>query len=407
MRAVLGTVALASLANLLAWAQPLESVDRPPFDLAAPVAPVTFDAWRFIQRTDQLLEYVQTFPSPLPTGDAVNDRVTVRAFLPGDRPGPYPTIVLLHYLGAGDDRFERRAAARLARRGFASVLVHLPYHLERTPAGRRSGELAVVPDVARLRMTLAQSVLDVRRTLDWIQTRPEFQSREIGIAGVSLGAIIAAGVAGTDPRVNPCAFLLGGIDVAHLLWNSSRVSAQRDALRGQGWTEERVSGVLRDVEPATYLRPQPGRLSLVLRAQFDTVVPSRCTETLITALGDPSVVTLATGHFGGVFAEGPVLNEVGEFFTAAFRGQRREGPGRLSAPTLRFAIQGTAGRGVDAAIGFDLWRSNARRDIFVPLFLTPRGLRLTPSVNLGGGFSAGISLDRQGLSPSVTWSVVL
>ena len=408
-RALLGALVLAVgfLGIARAQAEPAPVAPVAPINLAAPLPPVTFEDWRFVRGDDQTQEFAMAFPSPLPSGDPTNDRVTLRVVLPTDRPGPHQVIVLLHYLGAGDDRFERRAAARLARRGFASVLVALPYHLERTPPGRRSGELAVVPDVPRIRLTLAQAILDVRRTMDWVQTRPEFQSKQVGLAGVSLGAIVAAGVAGTDPRAHPCAFLLGGIEVAHLLWNSSRVAAQRDTLRRQGWTEDRAAETLADVEPLSYLRPDPNRISLVVQARFDTVVPKLCTQSLITALGNADVVTLDTGHFGGVFAEGPVLNEVGDFFTAAFRGQRRTGPTKLPAPTLRLAIQGAVGRGLDVGIGFDLWRSNARRDVFVPLLLTPRGLRLSPSVNVGGGFSLGASIDRSGVAPCFTWSVVL
>ncbi|MFX9638786.1 hypothetical protein ABTO85_20010, partial [Acinetobacter baumannii] len=79
--------------------------------------------------------------------------------------GPVPVVVLLHYWGAPDTKVEDEIAQLLARRGIAAVAMPLPYHLGRSPMGRRSGELAIVPDPRSLNQTMTQAVLDVQRTI--------------------------------------------------------------------------------------------------------------------------------------------------------------------------------------------------------------------------------------------------
>ena len=170
-----------------------------------------------------------------------------------------PVVVVLHYWGASDQKAEVSLANDLLRRGIAAVLMPLPYHLSRTPAGYRSGQLAIQADPKVLVATMSQAVLDVRRTVDWIETRPEFDSRHIGIVGTSLGSLVAANSYGVESRFGPAAFVVGGADFAHIIWNSSRVVTQREDLRRRGYTEERMRDELKPIEPLEFLSARRAR----------------------------------------------------------------------------------------------------------------------------------------------------
>ena len=373
-------------------------------------APVAFEPWREIDRDDAIREFVETFPSAFVSGVPENDTVPLRILLPRSAAGPVPVVLVTHYWGASDLRAERALGEDLAARGIAAAILTLPYHLSRTPKGRRSGELAIVPDVPVLRGTIQQAVLDVRRSMDFLDSRGEFQKAPRGISGTSLGALVGILSYGVDSRITHAAFILGGADFAGILWNSSRVQPQRDALRRRGYTEARLRGELADVEPLTYLpRAAPGRTFLI-SAKYDTVVPGGNSALLAKALGDPLRVQIDTGHYGGIFVQRKALREVARFFGDEMTGTAYVPPRRLVSPTLRVGAIYALPNGFDLAGGLDLFHFDPRGDGFASLMITARG----PQVFLGRmvlpGFSLGAFGRFAGHSPlgfGVFWSAVL
>lgn len=372
-----------------------------------PVPPISFSEW-VPERVDddEQEEFRLQFPSVVTTGNVQNDQVTLRVILPRRRSGPVPVVVLLHYWGAADQRVERSLAGDLARKGVASAMVALPYHMERTPPGARSGERAILPDPEHLVGTMTQAVLDVRRAVDFLVTRPELDSQRIGLAGTSLGSIVGSLVYALEPRIGTAAFMLGGVDLAHILWHSSRVVKVRDELRKDGYTEDRLRVALSAVEPMNYLKERRGR-AFVIGGKFDTVVPPADTQKLIDAMPGAETLWLDTGHYGGVFVQRRVMKLVAEFFAVEFSTGGFVPPKKLYAPTLRIAVQANTESGMQVGIGIDLWRSNARGDFFSSFVLTPRGPQLFFGARIDRGLAIGGFATPKRFSPGVFWSTVL
>jgi cephalosporin-C deacetylase-like acetyl esterase len=368
---------------------------------------IDFPAWKPVETTDEATEYEVAFPSAVVSRFPVNNMVPLRIFIPQIGKGPFPVVLVLHYWGATDLRPERSLASELARRGIASALMTLPYHLTRTPPGMRSGQLAIEPDVARLKLTTIQSVLDVRRSIDYLATRPELDVSRLGISGTSLGALVTALSFAVDSRIQYAAFLLGGADFANILWNSSRVVLQRDALRRQGYTEEKLAKELTDIEPLTYLPQRKEGHTFIISAKFDTVVPKQATDELVAALPDPKVLYLETGHYGGIFVQRRLMREVANYFGAEFGMKPYAPPGEIYAPTLRVGIRASAPDGFDLAAGIDLLKFDRKGDAFASLLVTPRG----PSLFLGRKFTPVISIGAfaspKSFGVGIFWSTVL
>ncbi|MEJ5171766.1 MAG: alpha/beta hydrolase family protein, partial [Fimbriimonadales bacterium] len=184
-----------------------DAEDAPP-SIETPPPPIAFPSWRRFESLTGPAEYRASFPSAFVSGVPSNDTVHLSAYLPEDRPGPYPAVIVLHYLGADDLRPTRLLAEELNQRGIAAVLLTLPYHIQRTPPGAKSGEKALSDDPARIRDVVLQSVLDVRRTLDFLSGRPEIAKGAFGVAGISLGAVIASLAYSVDPRLQRAAIVL-------------------------------------------------------------------------------------------------------------------------------------------------------------------------------------------------------
>lgn len=353
------------------------------------------------------MNYRIVLPSAYPAANPENATMPLIAVVPKAGQRPFPVVVVLHYWGATDRRVERSMASRLAQRGIASVLVTLPYHLERTPAGTRSGELAIQPDPDKLRATMTQGAWDIRRTVDWIQSREEFRHDAIGVMGTSLGSIMASLAFGLDERLGCACFVLGGADLAGLIWNSSRAVGPRDTLRRQGWTEATLREALAPVEPLTYLRPG-ARPSFIIGARFDSVVPPANVEKLRDGLGDPAQLWIDTGHYGGALVESGLLRAAANFFAASFAGRPYAPPGRLYAPTLRFGVAASGDRGVQVGLGLDVWRAKADGGgPFASALLTPRGPQLFVGTQVSKGLSLGITILPKRTTWGAFWNFVL
>jgi len=367
---------------------------------------ITFQSLKTVARTEYVEEGELTFPSAWGTQYPENDQVKLHVFLPTDRMGSVPVVVALHYWGATDLALEREMAEQLAENGMATVVMPLPYHLSRTPKGTRSGELAVRADVQALRSMMIQSVLDVRRTLDWIDSRDEFKKGSVGIVGTSLGALVASTSFGIDKRFGSGAFLLGGADFAHLIWKSSRVVLQREELRREGFTEDRLRTELQPIEPLTYIKLD-GRKSLVVAGRYDTIVPQACTDKLIAALGKPETVWLDTGHYGGMFVQRRLVQLVARFFRSVFENEDFVAPKSFYAPTIRLGLQWNPETGTQVAAGLDVWRSNATAESFGTIMATPRGMQGFLGHRIGRDFAFGVSVLPKKTTFGVFWSVVL
>ncbi len=374
-----------------------------------PLPVIRFNDW---QQTDDLefgAEFDVTFPSAFKTGIPNNDTVPLKVLIPSDPafPGPYPVVLILHYWGATDLRAEFSLASDLNSRGIAAAIMTLPYHLERTPPGHRSGDLAVPATPEGIKQSSTQAVLDIRRSIDFLKSRSEFKSTRTGISGTSLGSLMAALAYGIDTRIDFGAFVLGGANFAHILWSSSRVTPQREALRHAGYTEEALRQYLTPVEPLTYLPRKAPTATFVVGARYDTVVSPKSTQELIDVLPGVRTMTLETGHYGGIFVERKVLREVSNFFYNSFKDRPFEAPKKLYAPTIRLGIKSDSSNGVDVGVGIDLVRFDPLGQNYLNFFLTPKGPQLILAHQIGTGFAIGATGSSRGAGVGLFWSTVL
>lgn len=369
--------------------------------------PMTFAPWREVDQTEDESEYLEEFPSPIVSPYPTNNVVPLRIFLPANASGPLPVVLVLHYWGAVDLKNERAMAQELNRANIAAAVMTLPYHLGRTPPGRRSGDMAIEPDPRSLVATMTQAVLDTRRSIDFLESRPEFDHRRVGLAGTSLGAVVAALTYAVDERITHVTFILGGVNLAHIVWDSSLLVRQRDVLRRRGFSEEKLRDAIESIEPLKYLSTRKPTSSLVIGGQYDTVIPKRSTEELIESLTAPKVLWLDTGHYGGIFVQRRLMREVAKYFEAEFAGGSFTVPKNLYAPTIRIGVKVDTGNGFDLGVGLDLLKFDKKGDRFTTLFLTPKGLQLFLGQTVFTGLSFGVIGSSNKIGVGVLWSAVL
>ncbi len=376
-------------------------------DLRAPLDPVFPSRLVTGVRQDGYIEYRVEFPSAFMSRYPANNTVYAWWLVPAERTGRVPTVVLLHSLGIRRPELEMGLARELVRNGIAVFLMTLPYHMQRTPPGHGSGDLILSGDVPLLREAAIQATWDVRRAFDWLQRQPETDPERMALVGISLGALLGATALAAEPRVHSAVLILGGADLAHVLWDSVLAIRARARLRREGYTLERLREELAPVEPLNLLTPELGEKTFVIGARFDIVVPTEDTEKLIRALGNPKVFWLNTGHFGGGLVQRPLFRTVRQYLQARFEGRNPGGEPNVLAPTLRIGAIYSSGRDFRLALGTDLWRSDKNGTLFVSGVLTPRGGSLFAGVRLRLGFSAGAEITPKRTYGAIFWHFVL
>lgn len=263
------------------------------------------------------------FSSPLPSGIPVNDMVQGFLYLPGG-PGPHPAAVVLHNLLAlGDARFERGLAESLARAGYVTVFMDLPFHLRRSPTGVSNGALFIRSDLRQTVRNVKQAAADASALVRWLSERPDVDPKRIGMAGVSMGGFITHLVMGQNFRVRSGVTVVAGGDVAGLIWKSHAgvARAVKNRLEGQGITREMAAERLAEVEPTEYANCIAPRPVLMVNATDDLIVPRSSVEAMARALGDPPQLWLPTNHFGIVLLPDRLYRLTRDFLDTTLSGR--------------------------------------------------------------------------------------
>jgi dienelactone hydrolase len=241
---------------------------------------------------------------------AHDQRVTAILALPAKSSGSVPAVILLAGSGGHKDTdYIRFAADMLATLGIASLAVDAQYHGDRARKGR-SGDIHLIHSCTN-RDAWIQTVVDLRRAVDYLQTRKEIDSKRIGYLGVSQGAILGGTFLGVEPRLAAaCLALPAGGTVAYA--------------KAQGlYKPENAARIERNAaltDPVHFVGAFAPRPLLVLAASRDELIPRSATEALYAAAGEPKQIRwYNSGH---VLPPNALLVDAKRFFSERLGPQK-------------------------------------------------------------------------------------
>ena len=213
------------------------------------------------------------------------------------KPGKSPAIILLH--GLGGDKNQLQALAMLLNgKGYITVAIDVAGHGDRPKVkGKPIGE----QDLEGMRTIAAQTVQDLRRTVDYLSSREDIDTKRIGFVGVSLGGVLGARFLTEEPRVAAAALWVAGGDWGTLITTSAHPFAKR--FRDTGETDAaKIRAALADVDPVPAISHAASRPLLFLNGATDDVVPKACSEALFAAAKGPKErAILPGGHIPNLF----------------------------------------------------------------------------------------------------------
>jgi cephalosporin-C deacetylase-like acetyl esterase len=232
-------------------------------------------------------------------------------------PGPFAAILFGHW-GLGNATEFLPEAIHYAERGAVSLLPDWPW-VRQPPHRRDQGPLdKPETDLA----VFAQAVVDLRRGLDVLLSRPGVDSARLGYIGHSYGAQFGAVMNGVDRRPRAVVLMAGIPDNATFLVESS--DADMVGYRAR-WTREqlgRYMQVMAPLDAANWVGKIAPRALLMQFAEFERSIPMVSMRRYAAAAREPrTILWYPTGH---------ELNDPKAWRdrTAWVAGQLRLGPAR-------------------------------------------------------------------------------
>ncbi len=241
------------------------------------------------------------------TGDNRQSGRRIRArYFKAREPGRRPLVIVLPIWGSS--RYPSAVMTRFLRKADSTRAFHV-LQLRGSDSLVDWKALRTAPTEAAMAAELERAVdahmvavNDVRRLIDWAQSRPEIDRSRIGLAGFSIGAIVGALVAGQEPRLWKSALVMGGGSPENIFAScGSKVGRARKALKRRfGWSDgelrSQIGPLLRRLDPTPTADRVDPRRTLFIEADWDNCMPIESRQTLWRALGRPEKVSIRGGH---------------------------------------------------------------------------------------------------------------
>ncbi|MBR4125673.1 MAG: hypothetical protein IKR13_05675, partial [Victivallales bacterium] len=283
-----------------------------------------------LEETPNYRVYHVTYDSPEAPFWEEAKQVKAFYFEPKNLPeGGAPAVLCMHILGGGG-HITRFIAGYFAEHGLPALMPQMPLFLERKPAGGFSRLFQ--DDGIRYLIDAFRAVPgDVKRSVDFLASRPGVDPTRLNLIGTSLGGILGVSTVAHDQRLDKAVFLLAGGNVQAILQGENReVTPIRTAI--QNATPEQTAEITRLLDyleplncaPALAQKASEGKLRLY-NAGEDEIVPAACSNALAEALGlipgQTHIIFPNVGHDTDVIARLPqVLEDSLAFFGGDQRG---------------------------------------------------------------------------------------
>ena len=303
------TVLIALATSAMAAQAPTQTGTRAAFlkvidRTRVPLAPEE----RAVQAEDGFIQLHITFAA-----DA-GSRVTMLLVKSAGATGRQPAVIYLHGTGGNKDQQLNRLKV-LARLGFVATAIDARYHGERTTAVPGPAKSAYSNAILRAYQSGGEhpfffdTVWDVMRTVDYLDTRADVDPARIGLAGFSKGAIETYLAAAAEPRIAAAVAGHGvqsfGWALSHGGWDS-RAWTIRDAI-------DPAAGMANGGTSAAFVRSFYDKVAPGIYSQFDgpAMVPLIAPRPFLIVAGDSDPRTPMAGVRACMAAAEPLYASAG------------------------------------------------------------------------------------------------
>jgi dipeptidyl aminopeptidase/acylaminoacyl peptidase len=169
--------------------------------------------------------------------------------------------------------------------GYAAFSIDAQYHGERV----NSGTEIFSQYIHRNRDAVIQTVVDARRGLDYLETRPDIDPARLGLIGGSMGGIMGSIFAGVDERLKAPILIVAGGDFG-LMSRMSHLSSLEALRQKVSLPYDEIGPIMQPCEPLNFVGLISPRPVLFLNGLHDDIVPPEATKELFQAAGEPKEI---------------------------------------------------------------------------------------------------------------------
>jgi hypothetical protein len=237
-----------------------------------------------------------SFTSPVQTRYWENNTALARWY-PAWRKSERAVLVLPHWNGKV---WQYGVFCRLLNLlGISALVVVLPYHEQRKPAGAKAAEYAVSANLGRTIEAARQSVSDIRSCADWLESQG---CTRLGLVGASLGAGYGFLASAHDSRFGVNVFVHCAPSISDVVWTGKATRRIRHALQ-QHVGRQQLHDIWRVIDPISHVAKFAvyAKKSLLVTARYDTTFLPEHFRRIQRALAERGslhkVVSLPCGHY--------------------------------------------------------------------------------------------------------------
>lgn len=185
----------------------------------------------------KIRKFILQFNSPYKTKIKENDSVYTELFLTGENKdyqmkktentkGVEKIIILLHGFNSNLTNLRNYYyfINKALSNNYSCLFINLPFHLNRTPPGEKSGERLIHNKDMETLLFFHQSVLDVKKGIDitteFLKQKYELKKIDFSICGISLGGMVSIITMAWENRIKKGIFLQCGGNWDQIYWNS-------------------------------------------------------------------------------------------------------------------------------------------------------------------------------------------
>ena len=258
---------------------------------------------RFVSATKDYKLYKLECKTCYPSGYEQNNKMYLEYF---EADASQKTVIISHGWAVKKKELERTLCEKLARIGISSVLVTLPYHMERSPEGTWSGEYFLSGNINRTIEAVKQTVMEIRYIVNFLKKR----SNLVGIYGISLGGVLAHVAMSAEDRFgfgisalaggNPAGVVLDGLMTRHI---------RRD-IEIAGFSRQELGEIWQIINPGILPCKVARDKLLMINGKYDQIIPTVYTQQLWEHLDRPEIKWYPCAHYSLYFFRELVFNDI-------------------------------------------------------------------------------------------------
>lgn len=211
------------------------------------------------------------FPSAIQTPYPRNNTVHARYFAAERNGSPSDCAVIVMPQWNGDEQAHVSICKGLNFFGISALRLSLPYHDQRKPEELVRADYLVSSNIGRTIQSVRQSVMDIIRAADWLETQG---IKRIGLMGTSVGSCVGFLSFVHEERFKVGVFNHVSSYFGDVVWQGITTAHIRKSLE-EHLTREQVREAWMTISPSAYIRHlrDHDRKFLLMSAKYDLTFP--------------------------------------------------------------------------------------------------------------------------------------